>query len=426
MTGGHTDLHAVRTAASHLRRGMTGTATFSLYPRRLPPDRGFLVSAGLDDVLLFLEGFRFERAELAYLRQAAELRDADVAALAELRFTGDVWAPPEGCVVFAPEPLLEVTAPLSEAQLVGTALLGLVTFGCTVATEAARYRLAAGGADLFDFAGHRAPGLATATAVARACAVAGFAGTSHVGAARVLGLPAVATMTAAYLGAFGDERAAFRAYAQDFPAQPVFLVDKGDVVDGVHAAVDVATELDLPDDHIGVRLSSGDPLEAARKARETLDEAGFVRSRIIVSGGLDEYELERLTGADAPIDGYGVGRNLAVPEARAVTAYRLVEYDGRPVADDDTLPGAKQAYRCASGEDDVLARRDDPPPGKCRAVLTQAMRGGRRVRGRHGLDHARDRLERDLRWLPRDARRLRAPSPVPVRLSPGLAALTRR
>lgn len=253
----------------------------------------------------------------------------------------------------------------------------------------------------------------------------GFAGSSHVGAARRYGLPLVDTMVHSYVRAFGDEHEAFRAYATDFPEAPVFVVDTFDALGGVRTAVAVARELGLPPGRIAVRLTSGDRLGLARAARKILDEAGYVQARIMLSGGLDEYELARLSAAEAPVDSYGVGTKLGVSAdaPSADTSYRLVEYDGRPVASGNALPGPKQVYRRASGDQDVLSRRDEPAPPGHRPVLTHVMRAGKRVRGKHSLDEARGRFERDLLWLPSSARRLRDPEPVGVRYSPGLTAL---
>lgn len=432
MTAVAAELPAVRMAAGYLRRGMTEPATFSLFPRRLPPERGFLVSAGLVDCLRFLENFRFEHAELTYLCEYGGLTESDVDALAGLRFDGDVWAAPEGCLVFAGEPLLEVTAPLPQAQLVEAALLNTLSFQCTVATKAARCLLAAGGAPLVDFAVRGTHGFDAAAAVARACAMVGFAGTSNLAAAQRFGLAPVGAITHSYVLAFGSEEAAFRAYAEDFPNFALFVADTNDTLAGVRAAVAVATALGLPGDRFGVRFGSGDLQSLAQEARKLLDDAGFGQARIMVSGGLDEYELSRLVGAQTPIDSYGIGSKLgsSIDAPSVDTAYQLVEYAGRPIAyhvpGEETLPGAKQVYRRASGEQDVLGLRTEPPPTGHRAVLSQVMRAGRRVRGKHGLDQARERFRRDLLWLPRSARRLRNPEPVRVHRSARLRELAER
>ena len=280
MTGLCTDLYEIRMATSYLRRGMTAPATFSLFPRALPRDRGFLVSAGLADCLGFLGEFCFDSGELSYLADAAGLREDDLGALARLRFQGDVWAVPEGRVVFAGEPFLEVTAPLPQAQLVETALLNFVTFQSSVATKAARCRIAAPAADLVDFAARRTHGLEAAMAVARSACIAGFAGTSYVAAAHRFGLLAVGTMAHSYVEAFADERSAFRAFAEDFPEATVFLVDTYDTLGGVQAAIDIAGELP-PGSRLGIRLDSGDLAVLASESRSVLDAAGLTGARIM-------------------------------------------------------------------------------------------------------------------------------------------------
>ena len=254
MSGLETDLYEIRMAVSYLRRGMTAPATFSLFPRRLPADRGFLVAAGLADGLEFLAGFGFTGAELDWLRAEAGLRTGDLDALAALRFDGDVRAVPEGRLVAAGTPLVEVTASFPQAQLVETALLNFLTHQTAVATKAARCRLAAGPAGLIDFAARRTHGLAAARAAARATAIAGFAGTSFVASARELAIPALGTMAHSYVQAFGSDAAAFRAFAEDFPSEAVFLVDTFDTVAGVERAIEVARELDLPPERVRVRL----------------------------------------------------------------------------------------------------------------------------------------------------------------------------
>ncbi|MBB1152266.1 nicotinate phosphoribosyltransferase [Amycolatopsis dendrobii] len=427
MNALRTDLYEIRMAVSYLRRGMTGPAAFSLFARNLPPERGFLVAAGLDEALAELHGFRFEPEELGYLRESVRLPAADVEALSQLRFTGDVRAVPEGRVVFAGEPLLEVTAPLPEAQLVETVLLNTITFATAIATKAARCRLAAPDAELIDFSARRTHGASAALASARLTALAGFRGTSNVEGAFRHGLRAAGTMAHSYVQAFPSELDAFRAFAEDFPAAPVFLVDTVDPVRGIAHAIEVAGELGLAPASVGIRLDSGDLLAQSRTARRMLDDAGLAAARIMASGGLDEYELERLTAAGAPIDAYGVGTAVGVSaDAPALdTAYKLVEYAGRPVmklsAGKRTLPGGKQVYRFRTGGPDVLALARESRPGG-EALLVPVMLHGRRV-GSQDLTRARARLARDLAWLPQSARLLRRPVPVEVRCSAALSCL---
>lgn len=435
MTGLRTDLYELRMAASYLRHDLTAPATFSLFARRLPDNRGFLVAAGLDEALTFLETFSFDDDELAYLRDNHGFDEPALAALAALRFTGDVRAVPEGRVVFADEPLLEVTAPLAEAQLVETGLLNVITFQTTIASKAARCRLAAGGAELIDFAFRRTHGLAAGAGVARASAIVGFAATSHVEAARRYGLRPSGTMAHSYVEAFPDERAAFRAFAVDFPDNPIFLVDTYDTPAGVQAAVDVLTELGRSGP-AGVRLDSGDLAALARQARTILDAAGLTRVQIVASGGLDEDVIAGLVAVGAPIDGYGIGTRMGVSsDAPSLdSAYKLVSYGDRPVVKLSpgkvTLPGAKQVFRDSAGSGgDVIGLHTEPSPPGREPLLVPVMRGGRRldtVAAAEAVRVARDRFDADLAWLPESARRLTEPVPPAVTVSSELAGLHER
>ncbi|SDZ17549.1 nicotinate phosphoribosyltransferase [Saccharopolyspora shandongensis] len=422
-----TDLYEIRMAASYLRRGMTALATFSLFARKLPRDRGFLVSAGLADCLDFLQHLHFDNDELTYLADVVGLREDDLAALDELRFTGEVWAVPEGRVVFADEPFLEVTAPIAQAQLAETALLNFVTYQSSVAAKAARCRIAAPRADLIDFAARRTHGLEAARAVARASAIVGFAGTSYVAAAREFGLPAAGTMAHSYVEAFQDERAAFGAFAEDFPGATVFLVDTYDTLQGVRTAIEVAAEA-RPGGHLGIRLDSGDLGELAIHSRRLLDDAGFTDARIMASGGLDEHQLAAL--ADTPIDAFGIGTRMGVSaDAPSLdSAYKLVEYSHRPVmklsSGKLTAPGAKQVYRGDSGEPDLLVLRDETPPDDREPLLRLMMRGGDRLDGPEPVAVAHQRFDRDLQWLPDTARLLTDPTQVEVKWSTKLRRLT--
>ncbi|PZG02690.1 nicotinate phosphoribosyltransferase [Micromonospora deserti] len=435
MTGLRTDLYELRMAASYLRRDMTEPATFSLFARRLPARRGFLVAAGLAEALDFLESFTFDDDELAYLRDAVGFDQATLGALAGLRFTGDVWAVPEGRVVFADEPLLEVTAPIAEAQLVETGVLNLITFHTTVASKAARCRLAAGSAQLVDFAFRRTHGIEAGAAAARASAIAGFAATSHVEAARRYGLTPSGTMAHSYVEAFPDERAAFRAFAADYPTNPIFLVDTYDTPAGVRAAVDVVTELGLTGS-VGVRLDSGDLAALARQARAILDGAGLTRAQIVASGSLDEDIIAGIVATGAPIDAYGVGTKMGVSyDAPSLdSAYKLVGVGDRPVLKlspgKATLPGPKQVFRApAAAGGDIVGLRDEPPPVGREPLLVPVMRGGRRLDAADPAGEvraARRRFDADLAWLPEPARRLADPAPLTAAVSPALAALHER
>ena len=424
MTSGLlTDLYELTMAASYLRRGMTGPATFSLFVRRLPPDRGFLLACGLEDCLSFLEDYRFSQDDLSYLEEQQRFDASTLRALEELRFTGDVWAVPEGRVVFAGEPLLEVTAPISEAQLVETALLNHITFNTTIATKAARCVRAAGGAQVIDFAFRRTQGIDAGMTVARASHIAGFSGTSNAEAARRYGIPAVGTMAHSYIEAFRDEEAAFTAFGTDFPDRTTLLVDTYDTLDGVRTAIRTARRTGLGS-LAGVRLDSGDLYELSVQSRRLLDEAGMTDARIVASGGLDEYRIAELTEAGAPIDIYGVGTKMGVSAdaPHLDSAYKLVAFEDRPVmklsTGKATAPCAKQVYRGPEG--DIVALRDEPAPPGTQPLLVPAMTAGRRTSPPEPLDTARERCAADLAALPDAFTRLRNPETGTVRLSEAL------
>jgi len=430
MPGGLlTDLYELNMAVSYLRRGMTGPATFNLFVRQLPPDRGFLIAAGLEDCLAFLEQFTFTAADLAWLAESQGFSEPDLEALRRLRFTGDVRAVPEGTAVFAGEPLVEVTAPIAEAQLAETVLLNHITFQTGIASKAARCVLAARGAQLVDFSFRRTQGIEAGLAVARASAIAGFTATSNTEAARRYGLTAAGTMAHSYVEAFGSEERAFTAFAGDFPGKTTFLVDTYDTEQGVRAAIDVARRLRLPGP-VGVRLDSGDLAALAVRARRLLDDAGLPDARIFASGGLDEHAIAALVASGAPIDAYGVGTKMGVSADAPYldSAYKLVAYGGRPVMKlsqgKATWPGAKQVHRGPAG--DVLALREEPRPRGHEPLLTAVMRVGRRLGPPEPLAQARQRCAESLAGLPPATRTLRKPTPVPVTISPALAALRRR
>jgi len=421
-----TDLYELNMAASYLRRGMDEPATFSLFIRRLPSSRGFLVAAGLESCLDFLSSFSFEEEDLRYLSETLGYDDATIEAFRGLRFEGEVWAVPEGRVVLANEPLLEVTAPIAVAQLVETYLLNQVTFQTTIASKAARCRLAARGTDLVDFAFRRTQGAEAAMAVARTTAMVGFVATSNVEAARRYGLRAAGTMAHSFIEAFLTEEEAFRAFARDFPDRVTFLVDTYDTLNGVRTAVRVIRELGLAD-RLGIRLDSGDLAALSREARRILDEAGLPSVRIFASGGLDEYDLEELTRSGAPIDAFGVGTKMGVSADAPYldSVYKLVEYAGRPVVklatDKVTLPGRKQVFRGPAG--DVIGLRDEDPPPGAEPLLVPVMRGGRRTEPPGTIAEARARFEADLERLPEEARRIRDPEAPEPAISEQLARL---
>src|SRR5712691_1312397 len=427
-----TDLYELNMAASYLRRGMTSPATFSLYVRTLSPNRGFLVAAGLQSCLDFLETLGFDDEDLGYLASIG-FDARDIEAFARLRFDGDVWAVPEGRVVYADEPLLEVTAALPVAQLVETYLLNQITLHATMASKAARYRLAADGRDLVDFAFRRTHGVDAAMAVARDSAIVGFVATSNVEAARRYGLRAAGTMAHSFVEAFGSEADAFRAFAEDHPDRATFLVDTYDTPNGVRNAIGTIRELGIGGalgEGVGVRLDSGDFDALSRESRKLLDTAGLERARIFASGGLDELEVEALVRAGAPVDAFGIGTQMGVSaDAPFVdSVYKLVEHRGPVVklsVEKATMPGAKQVWRSPDG--DVLTLRDEPAPSLyAEPLLESVVHEGSRVAPPPSMANMAVRFSADLDMVPEAARRLRDPKPVVARHSPKLIELTGR
>jgi len=424
-----TDLYELNMVASYLRRGMDGVATFSLFVRRLPATRGFIVTAGLESCLDYLEQLRFDEDDLRYLREGLGFTAADAEAFRSFRFTGDVWAIPEGRIAFAGEPLLEVTAPLPEAQLIETFLLNRVTFESTIASKAARCVIAAAGRDAVDFSFRRTQGIEAGIDVARLSAMVGFAATSNVEAARRFGLVAAGTMAHSYIEAFPSVVEAFRAFARDFPERVTFLVDTYDTMSGVKNAIDVMHELTLGG-RLGIRLDSGDLAELSKKARRMLDRAGLEQVRIFVSGSLDEIAIDDLMRAGAPIDAFGVGTRMGVSADYPYldTAYKLVIYGGRPVMKlargKVTAPGRKQVFRRTRPFRDVIGLSDEAPPPGYERLLAPVMTKGRRRTSRPPLSESRALFESDLAALPRGARELREPKPPPVRSTDALRKLT--
>jgi nicotinate phosphoribosyltransferase len=432
-----TDLYELTMGASYLREGMQGEATFSLFVRRLPPRRGFLVAAGLEDVLAFLADLRVSPHAIRYLRSLGTFEAPFLDALADVRFTGRVRAVPEGTPVFADEPLVEVTAPILEAQLVETAVMNVCHLQTMLASKAARSVLAARGRAVVDFGLRRTHGVDAGLKAARAAWIAGAAATSDVLAALAYGIPPAGTMAHSYVTAFPTELDAFRAFARAFPRGTTLLIDTYDTVAGARKAVIVAREMAARGERLrGVRLDSGDLGALAREVRLVFDEAGFPDVQIFASGGLDEDEVDALLAAGAPIDAFGIGTrmNVSADAPYLDMAYKLVRYAGRDVLKlspgKRTWPGDKQVYRLRGPEGvierDVLALADEPPPSAAaEPLLVTVMEAGRVLAPPPPLAAVRERCAREIGSLPEAARRLDRPEPLRVTPSDRLVARAR-
>ena len=426
-----TDLYELTMLQAFWREGMDEDAVFSLHVRRLPRRRNFLLACGLADALRYLETVKFPADGLDYLSGLDEFSPAFLDWLEGFRFTGDVDAVPEGTPIFPDEPLLEVTAPIPEAQLVETFLMNQVHVQTVLASKAARVVAAAQGRPVVDFGLRRTHGTDAGMKAARAYHVAGVDATSNVLAGQVWGVPVTGTMAHSYVQAHDDELEAFREFAKLYP-ETILLVDTYDTLEGVRKVVELARGTGDEFRVSGIRLDSGDLAELAVRSREILDEAGLEDVDVFASGGLDEDEITGLLERGAPIDGFGVGTGMGVSrDAPALDiAYKLTSYAGKGrlklSPGKRILPGRKQVFR-REDEDgralrDVVARAGEERAG--RPLLEPVMRDGRTLpAGRGDLEAARERARREIGRLPGRIRRLEpADPPFPVRISDDLHA----
>ncbi len=410
-----TDLYQINMMQAYLDHSETKTAVFEFFVRSLPARRGFLVAAGLEQVLDYLENLRFSAAEIEWLSSTGRFGRNLLDYLAEFRFTGDVHAMPEGTVFFADEPILRVTAPLPEAQLVESRLINILHFQSLVAAKAARVMLAAPGKLIVDFGMRRAHGAEAGLLAARASYIAGFAGTATVLAGQDFGIPLYGTMAHSFIEAFVDETAAFTAFARSRPQNVVLLLDTYDTEAAAHKVVALAPRLKAAGIAIrGVRLDSGDLIALSRRVRNILDAGGLAEVTIFASGGLDEDALAAMTRANAPIDGLGVGTALTtssdVPTLDC--GYKLQEYAGlarrKRSLNKATWPGRKQVWRRYGADGsmagDILALEGYQKAGT--PLIEQVMQAGRRLQPPPSLDDTRRRAKHDLELLPSPLRRL--------------------
>ena len=385
-----TDLYELTMAAAYSALGMAGKATFSLFIRGPSPARRYFVCAGLEGVIAYLKAFRFTASDIRYLGTMGLFRPEFLAGLGALRFTGDVRAVPEGRLVFADEPLLEITAPIVEAQLVETAVLNLIHGPTLIATKAARCVSAAGGRRLVDFALRRVAGPDAGLTAARSSYLAGFWGTSNVLAGKLYGIPVSGTMAHSFVAGFGREIDAFRAYAEVLPENTILLVDTYDTVRGARNAARVGREMARRGYALrGVRLDSGDIAALSRKVRRILAASGLEKAAIVASGGLDEFEIRRILRAGGDVDAFGVGTKMGVSADAPYLdlAYKLVRCEDAAVLklspDKATLPGEKQVFRSLDARGrlghDVVGLKDERFRG-AEPLLRDVMKGGRLVR----------------------------------------------
>jgi nicotinate phosphoribosyltransferase len=426
-----TDLYQLNMIQAYLDRGETKPAVFEFFVRKLPRQRSFLLAAGLEQALRYLENLRVSPQELDWLASTGRFRQNFLDYMAGLRFTGDVHAMDEGTAFFANEPILRVTAPLPEAQLVETRLINILNFQCLIATKAARMMLLAPGKLLVDFGLRRAHGAEAGVMAARASFIAGFAGTATVLAGELFGIPIFGTMAHSYIEAHDDESAAFENFARARPDNLTLLIDTYDTEAAAHKVVALAPRLREAGISIrSVRLDSGDLVALSRSVRRILDAGGLTDVTIFASGGLDETSIDAMMRAGAPIDGFGVGTSLTtssdVPSLDCV--YKLQEYAGLPrrkrSTGKATWPGRKQVWRRYHDgrmTGDTLSLESDAQPGE--PLLRQVMRDGRRVAPPPSLDDIRARAARELKSLPPSLQQLEPGKPYPVDVADALVKL---
>ncbi|ODT81021.1 MAG: nicotinate phosphoribosyltransferase [Nitrosomonadales bacterium SCN 54-20] len=422
---------------SYLQQGMQETAVFELFFRKLPPTRNFLVAAGLEQALEFLENLRFSAGELAWLKP--RFGSVLVNYLEQFRFTGDVHAMPEGTLFFPDEPILRITAPLPQAQFVESRLINLLHFETLIASKAARSVLVAPSKLLVDFGMRRAHGAEAALLAARASYLAGFSGTSTVLAAAIYGMPSFGTVAHSYIQAHTDETAAFEHLVRCHPKNSTLLIDTYDTEAAAIKVVTLARKLARDGIEVsGVRLDSGDLGMHARRVRRILDEGRLEKTRIFASGNLNENRVHELISSGAPIDGFGVGTALDVSsDAPALDcAYKLQEYAGKARRKRSegkaTWPGRKQVYRKYDPDgravrDVVALEKDDLHEGE--PLIVPMMRNGQRIDGINGnrkLEVIRRQTVANYDRLPESLRSLETACAYPVEISPSLQALAKK
>jgi nicotinate phosphoribosyltransferase len=427
-----TDLYELTMAAAYFENDFHPEASFELFVRSLPPQRTFLLAAGLEQALDYLESLRFQPEEIDYLRRQpvfAQVSTGFWDYLKDFHFVGEVWAVPEGTPVFGDEPILRVTAPIIEAQVVETFLLSTLTFQTMIASKAARVVAAASGRSIIEFGTRRAHGPEAGLLAARAAFIGGCAGTSNVEAGQSFGIPVFGTLAHSYVMAYEDELEAFRRFEQLYPDHAVLLVDTYDTL----AAIDKIIDSGLRPRSI--RLDSGDLCQLSREARRRLDAAGLRDTKIFASGDLDEFAIAELLASGAKIDAFGVGTALSTSkDAPSLSGvYKLVDvatggsasYRAKFSEEKVTYPGRKRVFRFQAGgisTEDVIACDSERYP-EAKPLLTCVMRNGRRVAPSPQLLQVQQYAREELTKLPEACRRLHHVQPYPVRFSSCLQSL---
>jgi nicotinate phosphoribosyltransferase len=431
-----TDLYQLTMAACYFDQGMQEEATFSLFIRAYPPHRGYFVAAGLEEAAKFLQTFAFSEEDLAFLKSTGLFQPPFLDFLKGVRFTGDVWALPEGSIFFKNEPILEMSAPIIEAQLAETFLINAISLQTLIATKASRATHVAQGRALVDFSLRRTQGTDAGLKVARASYLAGFVGTSNVLAGKLYGIPLYGTMAHSYITSFEQEIDSFRVFSQVFPQKTTLLIDTYDNLQGLQHAIQVAREMEARGVHLrAVRLDSGDIAAISREVRRILREEGLGHIPILASGGFDEFKMAQILASGGEVDRFAVGTKMGVSADAPYfdIAYKLVKYAGRPVmklsTGKVTLVDKKQVFRYYDDRGrmarDVISLRDEVLPEGA-PLLRQVMQQGQLTSPLPSLQESREYFSSQFALLPEPYKALEEPAHYPVDLSPGLADLQSR
>lgn len=427
------DLYELTMAASYLENGMTDPATFSLFIRKYPPDRGYFVAAGLEDFLEYVANFHFSESDLAYLGSTRTFSQEFLDYLKEMRFTGSIRAMGEGEIFFQDEPILEVTAPVIESQILETFVINTISLQTMIATKASRCVHVAAGRGLVDFSLRRTHGIDAGLKVARSSYIVGFAATSNVLAGKLYGIPTAGTMAHSYISSFGDEIEAFRAFARSFPKKTILLIDTYDTVTGAKKAAIVGQEMAKEGDKLlGVRLDSGDMTLLSRQVRKILDESGLQGTEIFASSSFDEYKIAKTIKDGGRIDAFGVGTKMGVSADSPYfdIVYKLVQYADRPIIKRSTgkvnLAGKKQVFRRSKKDgsffEDVIGLQDETVEDGV-PLLETVMENGKCMRPHPPLQVIRDRFKMNFSSLHERHKLLQDSTPYPVRISSRLQEL---
>lgn len=423
-----TDLYQLTMLQGYMNRGMDQEATFELFLRRLPKNRNFVITAGLAQVVEYLENLRFSDHDLQYLKSTNLFSSLFLSYLESFRFEGGLNAIPEGTPVFANEPLIQITAPLPQAQFIESRLINIVHYQSLIATKAARMRLMHPDSMMIDFGFRRAHGAEAGVMAARAAYLVGFDATATVSAGASFGIPVSGTMAHSFVQAHENESDAFRHFAKTFPQNTILLVDTYDVKAGIQNAIRIADEGYTIK---GIRIDSGNLAANASVARKLLNQAGLTDTKIIVSGNLDEFAIERLKKENAPIDGYGIGTRLTTSEdcPNLDLVYKMQELSGKPIKkfseNKNTLPGSKQVYRDFGSDGymnhdtlDLTKSKNEGAP-----LLLPALENGKRISALPDLKESRADCQKSLLALPPKLRSLEHTELYEVRIGKELASL---